>query len=106
MALESWLLETISTVANSRVESNKQSMDGAARYFGETFRKQVGGKWSIDFLDPKNAFYGLPQISGFKGQTTQICPRALVSAAIARGKGDFLFKILKANSPEKVSGRS
>ena len=69
--LEAWLLSRYKTVDEVKPMSQAKTIDGAARYAGETFRKNLGGKWHIDYEDPKNAYYGKPQLMDMKGQRTQ-----------------------------------
>lgn len=96
--LESWLLMHFPDVESANPLSEAGVLDGAARYVGETFRKNLGGKWLIDSEDSKNAFFGLPQISGMAGQTTQICPLTLVTASLDRRSGFFLRNIYENNA--------
>lgn len=58
-----------------------------ARYVGQVFRANLGGKWKIDFSDPKNAFYDLPQLVGMSSQRAQICPLTLVTSSLDRRTG-------------------
>lgn len=62
--------------------------------WGETFRKALGGKWSIELSDKKNVFYGVPQLVSFEGQKSQISPQKLVSASIGRRTGKFISNLL------------
>jgi hypothetical protein len=95
--LESILLEKYSSFEEVKKSSEATFVDGASRYLGEIFRKELGGKWSIDFSDEKNVFYGVPQLSGFEGQKSQLSPQKLITASIDRRKGDFLRTILNNN---------
>ena len=89
-ALEACLLKEFPSVEGAKTQENSQRLDGYSRYLGEVIRKSIGGIWSISYDDPKNAFYGRPQISEGKGQQSQICPQAYVTTAIARRRGSFL----------------
>jgi hypothetical protein len=77
--------------------SEAQRIDQFARYVGEVFRKNLGGKWIIDYSDPKNAFFGMPQLSGLTGQQTQLCPLTLVTASLNRRTGRFLRMVFDNN---------
>lgn len=95
--LEAWLLIKYSDTDVMLLTSESKLVDGAARYIGEVFRKNLGGKWIIDFKDKKNAFYGLPQLSGIPGQRVQICPLTLVTTLADRRNGKFLQTIYQNN---------
>lgn len=71
-----------------------------ARYVGQVFRKKLGGKWTIDYSDKKNAFYGLPQLVGMNGQRTQICPLTLVTASTDRRTGSFIRMVFDNNAKD------
>ncbi len=96
--LERTLLDRYTDVEATRPSAEAAMLDGAARYVGETFRKNLGGKWFIDFRDPLNAFFGLPQLAGLHGQTTQICPLTLVTASLDRRTGKFLRTIYNSHA--------
>lgn len=92
--LEGWLLSKYESVADMKPISEAEQIDGASRYVGETFRRVLSGKWTIDFTDPNNAFYGVPQLVGFKGQKSQLCPQKLVTASVDRRTGKFIMTLL------------
>ncbi|UYY57229.1 hypothetical protein [Sphingomonas sp. S2-65] len=96
--LEGWLLDRYPDVASARAPSEAKVLDGAARYLGETFRKNAGGKWFIRFDDEKNVFFGIPQIKGMRTQTGQLAPLTLVTASLDRRTGKFFRKIFDNNS--------
>lgn len=99
--LESWLISRYDGPMEIMRPTEAEVHDGAARYIGETFRKNLGGKWKIDFADKKNVFFGVPQINEMKGQVAQFCPHALVTTLLDRRRGDFLvaiFGTLDSNS--------
>jgi hypothetical protein len=93
--LEAWFLEKYKSLEQIKPQSEAGIVDGAARYIGETFRKILGGKWTLDLSDGKNAFYGLPQLIGCKNQVTQICPIKLVSVSISRRTGNLIRSMLE-----------
>jgi len=88
--IESIGLQKYASVEQAKQSSEAQYVDGMARYVGQVFRKRLGGRWTIDFTDKKNAFCGLPQLKGMLGQVTQICPLTLVTASIDRRSGKFI----------------
>jgi hypothetical protein len=98
--LETWLLKKYSSSEETRSMTEARTIDGAARYIGEVFRKKLGGKWKIDFSDEKNAFFGLPQLSGMAGQKIQMCPTTLVTASVHRRTGRFIREIYDNNARE------
>jgi hypothetical protein len=84
-------------VQEAKAPTEAKRIDQLARYVGQVFRKHLGGKWSIDFSDPKNAFYGLPQLSGLDGQRAQVCPLTLITASLDRRTGKFLRMVFENN---------
>jgi hypothetical protein len=92
-ALEAFILETYPDIAAIKSPGEAKSVDGMARYVGEVFRKNLGGRWFIDYSEKNNAFYGLPQLKDMKGQVAQICPLTLVSASTDRRSGAFIITV-------------
>jgi hypothetical protein len=78
------------TAGDIKQPSEAAVVDGVARYGGEVFRKQLGGKRLIDFTDKTNVFHGLAQLAGMAGQETQTCPLTLVTASMDRRTGKFM----------------
>lgn len=95
--LEEWLLARYAATGSMLAPQEATTVDGAARYVGEVFRKNLGGKWTIDFSGEKNAFYGLPQLTGLSGQGAQVCPLTLVTASADRRTGSFLESVYENN---------
>lgn len=95
--LEAWLLGKYSDTTMMLPVSESKLVDGVARYTGEVFRRNLGGKWIIDFNDKKNAFYGLPQLGGMPGQKVQICPLTMATTSADRRTGKFLQMIYQNN---------
>jgi hypothetical protein len=93
--LEAWLLSRYNTIAELRAPDQVATLDGAARYVGETLRKALGGRWQIRFDDPKDAYYGLPELSQFGIPVPPICPHRLVTASIDRRTGQYLSTMLR-----------
>jgi hypothetical protein len=73
----------------------KQVLDGVARYIGETYQKQIGGRWQIRLDDPKYAFFGLPELTGFSERPTPICPHSLATALTDQRSGSYLRTVLE-----------
>lgn len=95
--LEEFLLASYRTVDDVKRQSEAKLVDGMARYVGQVFRKHLGGKWTIDFADKANAFYGLPQLTGMTGQRAQICPLTLITASVDRRTAKFIRTIFDNN---------
>lgn len=100
--LESVVLAKYTCVDEITKPSEAKAVDGMARYVGEVFRKKLGGKWTIDYSDRKNAFHGLPQLVGMSGQRTQICPLTLVTASTDRRTGSFIRTVFDSNARDAV----
>jgi hypothetical protein len=92
-ALEAWILERYPTTQAMLAPSEAQVVDGLARYVGETIRKNIGGKWDIRLDDPKYAFYGLPQLTGFGPRSTPEAPITLATAAADRREGNYIRSV-------------
>jgi len=78
-------------------------IDGMARYVGQVFRQHFGGKWFIDYGDPKRAFYGLPQLRDMAGRRTQQCPITLVTASADRRTGKFIKTVFDGYQERAVA---
>ena len=100
-AIESFILDRYEGTQAILVQSEKDILDGIARYIGETFRKELGGHWEIRLDDPRYAYYGLPQLTGFSERDTPICPHSLATACADRRKGTYLRAILE-NSKKQL----
>jgi hypothetical protein len=58
--VERWILDKYPNTEAMLAEGESKSVNQLACYIGETFRKTLGGRWSIRLDDPKFAFHGLP----------------------------------------------
>jgi hypothetical protein len=90
--LEAWLLEHYSGPQALMVPTESTMLDGVARYIGETFRRTAGGHWTIDLEDQKNAYFGLPVLTGYRAP---IAPISLATAATHRRTGKYLRSVLE-----------
>ena len=95
--VENFALAKYPSVAEATKAGEAAAVDGIARYVGQVFRKRLGGKWIIDYSDRKNAFFGLPQLSGMVGQKVQLCPLTLVTASLDRRTGKFIRMVFDNN---------
>lgn len=93
--LEEWILQRYAASEEIIHQKEAKTADGLARYVGETFRKQLGGYWNIELENIRNAYYGVPVITGFEEKPTPVCPLMMVSASTDRRTGVFLQSILE-----------
>jgi len=92
--LEKWILARFESTDQMLPASEAATVDGLARYIGETFRKAIGGRWGIRLDDPKYVFYGLPEIVGYSDKPTSLCPISLATASADRRSGKYLSGVL------------
>jgi hypothetical protein len=92
--LEAWILAKYGSSQSMRDRAEAPVVDALGRYIGETFRKEIGGRWEVRHDDPNYVFYGLPQLTGFWDNPTPVCPMALATAAADRRTGKFLSGVL------------
>jgi hypothetical protein len=92
-ALEGWLLSKYDSPAAILQPSESWYLDRAAKYVGETIRRNAGGEWAIELEDPNYVYYGLPEIRNkhFAAE----CPATLVTASLDRRRGNYIRKIVE-----------
>jgi hypothetical protein len=95
--VKGWLLDRYPDVASARSPSEAEVLDGAARYLGETFRKNAGSKCFIRFDDEKNVFFSIPD-QGDANANWPARALTLVTASLDRRTGKFFRKIFDNNS--------
>jgi hypothetical protein len=100
VALERWLLQRYPDLQSLKIDPELALVDGATRYVGETFVRNLGAHWTLN-TNPKNVFYGLPVVTGHPRQTTPQCPHKLLSAATARREGAFLRKVFDSQNQQR-----
>jgi len=100
--LEAWVLARYRNPDELMKPEERQVLDGVARYVGETYRKQLGGRWQIRLDDPKYAFFGLPELTGFSERPSPICPHSLATAMTDRRSGTYLSTILE-NTKKRIA---
>jgi hypothetical protein len=90
--LEKWLLDKYPDLETARDMNEYPLIDAVGTYVGETFRKQFGGKWTIELEDQENAYLVIPGITGFRSiRVPPIAyPRTWVTASIDRRVGNFI----------------
>lgn len=94
--LEAWLLTHYDN--HHVLMEDKKLLDYLTVYIGETFRKHLGGKWSIDLKNKKNAYYSMPVLTdpSYRGEV-YIAPMTFATACISRKDGQYISRILKYN---------
>lgn len=94
--VEKWLLDHFSTIDS--LKNNSKLLDLLTIYIGETFRKQIGGKWYMDLENKDNAYYHIPVLTSpdYKGIKYK-SPLTYATASIDRKKGNYISTILKNN---------
>lgn len=100
--LEEWVLKKYASVQEILRESEKVLLDILACYVGETFRKNLGGIWSIELKDKKFIFYQLPVVKK-QGCWTE-CPLSLVTASTDRRSGTYMAGVLQAIASQYPAG--
>lgn len=90
--LEGWLLQNFATM-EAVVEKDRYLLDRLSCYVGETYRRALGGQWTVDFSDPDNVFCGLPILVNDVGGHR--CPLTLVTASLDRRRGNYWETILQ-----------
>ena len=92
--LEGWLLENYRSSDDILQEPHKRTLDMLARYVGETFRKALGGIWSIDLENRRSVYYRMPVVE--KSGCWVECPLSLVTASVDRRTGRFMVGVLNS----------
>ena len=112
-ALEAWLLERYPTMVSILADEERLHLDGAARYVGEVFRKELGGHWRIRLNDPKYAFHGIPELWFLEEKDTPVAPITLVTASLDRRTGEYISLVfngakrgIERNRPRSSATRS
>jgi hypothetical protein len=102
--LESFLLDRYPSVDAIKVDPEPY-LDGAARYVGEVFRRNIGGRWRMRNDDPKYIYAGLPELTFLAERDTPVCPITLVSASLDRRTGKFISKVFENSARRFGSAR-
>jgi hypothetical protein len=92
--LEAFLLERYPDIRSIKADPEPY-LDGAARYVGEVYRRNIGGRWRIRDDDPKYVYAGLPELTFLAEKDTPACPIVLVTASLDRRTGAFLSTVFK-----------
>ncbi|SRR5258708_650270 len=93
--LETWILKNYPNTDSILAKDQMLILDGLTRYIGETYRKALGGIWTINLTDTKDAFYGLPILTKYESPLgVEICPVTLATASADRRTGHYLRTVL------------
>lgn len=80
----------------ARIESKlDQLKNRAARYLGEAFRKNVGGRWDLYLENTQDLHYKLPVITGFAPIDLDFCPVELIENFVAKKEAGMLYRAFK-----------
>lgn len=102
--LEAFLIERYPGV--DAIKSDPEPyLDGAARYVGEVFRRNIGGRWRLRDDDPKYVYAGLPEVTFLAERDTPVCPLTLVSASLDRRTGKFISTVFDNTSKRIAAAR-
>ncbi|MGS2741227.1 hypothetical protein [Sinomicrobium sp. M5D2P17] len=93
--VEQWILKNYDTKEELLKQVNKPVLNMLAVYVGETFRKNIGGKWELDIENEKSAYFQLPILTDSPKISSPIAPHTLVTACISRNKGNYISTILR-----------
>lgn len=93
--LESWILKQYQNTEEMLSETQTKIVNSIACYIGETFRKNIGGKWDINLENPKFVFFALPILTNFPRESSPFCPLSLATTTADRRTGKFLITILQ-----------
>jgi len=91
LSLEEFLL------AQGKAANDSQLRNQAARYLGEVFRKNIGGKWELCLKDPKYLYYKLPVITGYSKMPIEFCPIEVIGSFIARKETGLLKQAVETH---------
>jgi hypothetical protein len=92
--LEEWLLDTYRSPQALRA-GDAALLDRPARYVGETMRRNLGGKWTINLDEPEEVFFGLPILTEVRGAVAPMSPYSLTTATLDRNTGGYLRRVLE-----------
>ena|SRR5688572_3311092 len=102
--LEAFLLQRYPDIEAIKADPEPY-LDGAARYVGEAFRRNIGGRWRMRMDDPKYVYAGLPELTFLPARDTPVCPITLVSASLDRRTGAFISGVFHSAAKRIASAR-
>jgi hypothetical protein len=74
-----------------------QLKNRAARYLGEVFRRNVGGKWELCLKDPKYLYYGLPVLTAYSSTGIEFCPIELIENFMFKREPGMLQRVVRGD---------
>lgn len=77
----------------------------AARYLGETFRRNLGGKWTLCVKDSDYLYLKLPVISDYAKMDIEFCPIMIFGNYVVRKQHGVLRRAVEANAEFKRGRR-
>lgn len=89
--LETFILEQYNSVDEIMTADESKNLNGLSIYIGETFRKNLGGKWQIQLDDEKAANFGVPSLFGIGSKKRTDAPIYLVTLSISRRRGTLIY---------------
>lgn len=93
--VENWILNNFDSKEDLLKSKNKYLLNMIAVYIGETFRKNIDGKWKLDIDNEKSAYFKLPILTDSPNINSPIAPHTLATACISRDRGNYISTILK-----------
>lgn len=93
--LEEWLLQRYSDYHSLIQPTERAIWDGAARYIGEIYRKQLGAYWQARFEPPNYVYRGFPELTGYNPPPTPEAPHVLATTLLDRRTGIYLRDLLR-----------
>ena len=104
--VEQWLMDSFATIEDAEEEAGKIPLDRAARYIGETYRRNLGGKWNLHLKNPKYVHYGIPELIDMAHVPVKVCPLFEATTAIDRREGDMMTKDLLYKKEEQQAAEA
>ncbi len=87
--IEIWIHKHCPNTQDILMDKYPEVSDGAARYIGEVFRRNLGGCWDIVLDQPSAKFNSLPIIIGTAEHNYKKCPVTMTT--MARRSGTYIF---------------
>ncbi len=88
------LMDRYPDAEDARRDGDSKLFDGAARYVGETLRRNLGGTWGIELQDKSSVHYAKPTLANFRNFMPPVCPTQWLFTAVQRQRGDFMRRVV------------
>ena len=90
--VEAWLLNKFPNLEAFFEGNDEPDLDGIMCYIGETFRKNLGGKWGINLDNPDEDYYQIPVIINSENVLIPIIsPLHIMIKAINKHMGSYSY---------------